>query len=366
MTSVGGGDSKRERGRSAPAVGLGSERQYLLAIESSCDETAAAVVDNQLNVLSNVVASHADLHVRFGGVVPEIASRAHVERILPVIDEATSRSGLALSDLAAIAVVTHPGLVGSLLVGLTAAKSLAAVLDVPLVAVNHVEGHLYACRMVAGPSVFPAIGLVVSGGHSNLYDCRDGGEFKLLGSTIDDAAGEAFDKVAKILGLPYPGGPSIAKAAESGDPNAFHFPRPMIADKGLDFSFSGLKTAVLYEACGQPGGPAPSPLSPQRVADISAAFQEAVVDVLVSKCRRALDNLGYKSLCVGGGVAANKRLRERLRQLGDELGVTLVLAPLEYCTDNAAMAAIAWEQLARGDIASLDVDVTPGTIRRQR
>lgn len=341
-------------------------RQLLLAIESSCDETAAAVIDRDLNVLSNVVSSQSQLHLRFGGVVPEIASRAHVSRILPVIDEAISGAGVALADISAIAVTTHPGLVGSLLVGLTAAKTLSAVLDVPLIAVNHVEGHLYACRMAAGAGVFPAIGLVVSGGHSNLYDCRGDGSFELLGSTIDDAAGEAFDKVAKILGLPYPGGPSIAKAALDGNPRAFDFPRPMMAENTLDFSFSGLKTAVLYAAQGQPGSRTQPPeFTPSRLADISASFQEAVVDVLVAKCGKALKQTGYKSLCVGGGVAANTRLRERLEQMSAKTRIRVVLAPLEYCTDNAAMAAIAWEHLNRGEIAPLDVDVTPGTIRRE-
>src|SRR5262245_54166475 len=229
--------------------------RLLLAIESSCDETAAAVIDDDLVVRSSVVASQSDLHKRFGGVVPEIASRAHVQRILPVIDDALRQAGLTLSDLAAIAVVTHPGLVGSLLVGLTAAKTLALVLDRPLVAVNRIEAHLYACRMHSGPDVFPCVGLVVSGGHTNLYDCPGPTGFDLLGSTIDDAAGEAFDKVAAILGLSYPGGPAIQAAAANGSPTAFRFPRAFLKEPGrLEFSFSGLKTAVLYEVAGTPPG----------------------------------------------------------------------------------------------------------------
>ena len=278
----------------------------LLAIESSCDETAAAVIDRSLGVRSNVVASQHELHERFGGVVPEIASRAHVRRIVPVIDAALKQAEAGLDDLSAIAVMTEPGLVGSLLVGLTAAKTLAAVLGVPLVAVNHIEAHLYACRMAAGRDVFPAVGLVVSGGHSNLYDCRNAAEFELVGSTTDDAAGEAFDKVAKILGLPYPGGPSIEKAARDGDPRAFRFPRTFLKDDRLEFSFSGIKTAVLYEVQGIPGSRTPAPpMTDQRLADIAASFQAAVVDVLVAKCRQTLQRFGRPTLLVGGGVAAN-------------------------------------------------------------
>src|SRR5262245_30949383 len=252
--------------------------RVLLAIESSCDETAAAVIDEEFVVRSSVVASQTDLHRRFGGVVPEIASRAHVQRVLPVIDEALQKAQVRLEDLAAIAVVTHPGLVGSLLVGLTAAKTLALVLNTPLVAVNHIEAHLYACRMHAARDVFPAVGLVVSGGHTNLYDCPAASGFELLGSTIDDAAGEAFDRVAAILGLAYPGGPSIQAAAQNGSPTAVRFPRTFLKDASrLEFSFSGLKTAVLYEVAGTPPRDYdPAALAPQYVADLAASFQEAV------------------------------------------------------------------------------------------
>ena len=316
-------------------------------------------------MLSNVVASQFDLHERFGGVVPEIASRAHVQRILPVIDEALKQAGVTLQDIDAVAVATEPGLVGSLLVGLTAAKTLSLTLDIPLIAVNHIEAHLYACQMAAGRNVFPAVGLVVSGGHSNLYDCRSAVEFELLGATIDDAAGEAFDKVAQILGLPYPGGPSIQKAAEKGNPNAFAFPRTFLKDDRLQFSFSGIKTAVLYEVTGTPGShaPAPPPLSEQRIADIAASFQEAVVDVLVAKCRQALEKKHRSTLLVGGGVAANARLRHRLDELAGEEGIEVIIAPLAYCTDNAAMGAIAWERLEAGLFADLTLDVTPGLVR---
>jgi N6-L-threonylcarbamoyladenine synthase len=227
----------------------------LLALESSCDETAAAVIDEELRILSSVVASQTKLHKKFGGVVPEVASRAHVERILPVIDEALRQAGARLDELAAVSVVTHPGLVGSLLVGLTAAKTLALLLKIPLVAVNHIEAHIFSCRMHAARDVFPAIGLVVSGGHTNLYDCPEPVGFELLGSTIDDAAGEAFDKIAAVLGLDYPGGPAIERAAKAGNARAFRFPRTFVRDRDrLEFSFSGLKTAVLYEVAGKPPG----------------------------------------------------------------------------------------------------------------
>ncbi len=343
-------------------------RHLLLAIESSCDETAAAVIDRDRRVLSNVVATQHELHERFGGVVPEIASRAHLERILPVIDEALKKAGATLPDIGAVAVATHPGLVGSLLVGLTAAKTLALVLDVPLLAVNHIEAHLYACRMAAGRDVFPAVGLVVSGGHSNLYDCRSPVEFELLGSTTDDAAGEAFDKVAQILGLEYPGGPLIEKVAATGNPRAFAFPRTYLKDERLDFSFSGLKTAVLYAVRGTPGSrsePPPPPMTPQRTADIAASFQVAVIDVLVGKCDQVLARTGRKTLLVGGGVAANTLLRERLQQLAALRQIELIVAPREYCTDNAAMGALGWELWEREMFSPLDMDVLPGLVRKR-
>jgi N6-L-threonylcarbamoyladenine synthase len=338
----------------------------LLALETSCDETAAAVIDKNLVIRSSVVASQFELHERFGGVVPEIASRAHVRRIIPVLDEALKKAGVELKDLSAVAVATHPGLVGSLLVGLTAAKTLCAVLDVPLVAVNHIEAHLYACRMAAGRDVFPAIGLVVSGGHSNLYDCRTASDHQLVGATIDDAAGEAFDKVAKILELPYPGGPSIQTAATGGNRTAFRFPRTFLKEERLEFSFSGLKTAVLYEVEGQPGARhSPPPMTDRRRADIAASFQEAAVDVLIAKCRQALHRFRRRTLLVGGGVAANARLRERLTEMAQQERIDLHIAPLSLCTDNAAMAGIAWELLAAGRTAPLDCDVTPGLVRRK-
>ena len=340
---------------------------FLLAIESSCDETAAAVIDRRLTVLSNVVSSQHELHQQFGGVVPEIASRAHVRRIIPAIDEALSTAGVRLDQLTAVAVTTRPGLVGSLLVGLTAAKTLSLCLEIPLVDVNHVEAHLFACRMAAGREVFPAVGLVVSGGHTLLYDCVSATDFQLLGSTIDDAAGEAFDKGAKLLGLGYPGGPAIQRAAVDGDAKAVRFPRPLLDSPGLDFSFSGLKTALLYEINGSSHSRSVvRELPRERILDLAASYQEAIVDVLAAKCRRALTRTGRTALCVGGGVAANAHLRERLTAVAAELSVELILAEPALCTDNAAMAAMAWELIDQQLFAPLDIDVTPGLLRPKR
>ena len=342
------------------------DRNLLLAIESSCDETAVAVVDRNRRVLANIVASQDDLHRRWGGVVPEVASRAHVERILPCLDEALKASGRSLDSVAAVGVVTQPGLVGSLLVGLTAAKTIAWLLDVPLVAVNHIEAHLFACRWAADRDPFPAVGLVVSGGHTNLYDCKTTLDFELLGTTTDDAAGEAFDKAAAVLGLPYPGGPSLQKAAIHGNRDAIRFPRTFLKDPRLEFSFSGMKTALLYAAQGQPGSHTPAPpLTQLRIADLAASFQEAVVDVLVGKCEQALQATGRKALCVGGGVAANARLREQLEAMAARRKIDLWISPREFCTDNAAMAAIAWDLLEAGRTSPLDVDVLPGLVRNR-
>ena len=337
----------------------------ILAIESSCDETAAAVIARDRAVLSSVVSSQAGLHERFGGVVPEIASRAHVERILPVLRRALGESGVAPGRLAAVAVTTHPGLVGSLLVGVTAAKTLAAAWGKPLIAVDHLRAHLYACRLAEGPDVFPACGLVVSGGHTHWYDCPDALTATVLGGTIDDAAGEAFDKVARVLDLPYPGGPSVEAAAADGDPAAVDFPRPMLRSGDLRVSFSGLKTAVKYAAVGNPNSPdvpAP-PLTPARVADLAASFQAAAIDVLAAKCGVALDRTGRRTLLVGGGVAANRALRAALETLCDARGVRLCVAPLRFCVDNAAMAGLAWESFERNEFSPLDCDVFPGLVR---
>lgn len=352
----------------------------LLTLETTCDETAAAVITDQLKVLGSVVASQDALHKRFGGVVPEIASRAHVERILPVIDEALRKANTKLAELDAIAVANMPGLAGSLLVGLTAAKTLCVACQLPLIAVNHLQAHIYACRIASGRDVFPCVGLVVSGGHSNVYRCEGPTDFTPLGGTIDDAAGEAFDKVASLLGLPYPGGPSIERTARSGNPRRYRFPRPLLDDPSrLDFSFSGLKTAVRYQITG-PGKITPHPLrasQPDRgaalpevaqlsagdLADLAASFQEAVIDCLVGKAELALSRTGYKTLCVGGGVAANSRFRARLEESAQANGYELHVPPLSLCTDNAVMGAIAIERLRAGLFEDLSLDINPGPER---
>ncbi len=337
----------------------------ILTLETTCDETAAAVVTDRFEVLSSVVASQDRLHERFGGVVPEIASRAHLERILPVIDEALRRAGVRLDDLDAVAVATTPGLAGSLLVGLMAAKAIALVQGIPLVAVNHLQAHIYACRMASGQEVFPCVGLIVSGGHTALYRCESPLDFHALGGTIDDAAGEAFDKVASMLGLGYPGGPVLERTAAGGNPQAYAFPRPFLDDPDrLDFSFSGLKTAVRYQIVG-PGKQdfRSVHLSAQQTADLAASFQEAVVDCLVGKSLHALARTGFGTLCVGGGVAANGRLRQRLQEEALQRGFRLFLAPLALATDNAVMGAIAIERLKAGLVEPLDIEITPGPLR---
>jgi N6-L-threonylcarbamoyladenine synthase len=330
---------------------------HFLAIETSCDETSAAVFTADLHILANVIASQTDLHARFGGVVPEVAARAHLQRLLPVIDEALRQSGIGLPQLGAIAVLNEPGLVGSLLVGVSAAKMLALALGVPLLAANHIEAHIYACRLAAGRDIFPCVGLVVSGGHTSLFHCETPLAFHLLGATIDDAAGEAFDKVASLLGLGFPGGPAVEREAASGNAAAHRFPRSFLHENRLDFSFSGLKTAVAYALHG-PGtarGPAPPP-GPVR-ANLAASFQQAVLEVLVHKAHQALVQTGLKRLAVGGGVAANNSLRAALAAMVRRENAELFIPPLDLCTDNAAMAAIAVEKWKCQQWAGLDLDV---------
>jgi N6-L-threonylcarbamoyladenine synthase len=336
----------------------------LLSLETTCDETAAAVINDALEVRSSVVASQHDLHQRFSGVVPEIAARAHVERILPVIDEALHKAGAGLADLAAIAVATTPGLAGSLLVGLSAAKALCLAAGKPLIGINHLHAHVYACRLTYAREVFPCVGFIVSGGHTNLYRCDSPCEFHYLGGTIDDAAGEAFDKVAAMLGLPYPGGPAVSRLAESGNPRAYRFPRSYLGeDDRLTFSFSGLKTAVRYAIAG-PGKPLPQHALPeQQVRDLCASFQAAVVDVLVDKCLAALRSTNLPRLCVGGGVAANAAFRAALQSAVAAAGGELFIAPPPLCTDNAVMGAIAWEKYRLGQFETLSADVAPGLMR---
>ncbi|MBS0211376.1 MAG: tRNA (adenosine(37)-N6)-threonylcarbamoyltransferase complex transferase subunit TsaD [Planctomycetes bacterium] len=339
---------------------------FLLALETTCDETAAAVITDRLEVLGSAVSSQEALHARFGGVVPELASRAHVEGLLPIIDTALKRAAVSLNQIDCVAVANTPGLAGSLLVGLTAAKTLALALGVPLVAVNHVLAHIYACQIAAGRSVFPCVGLVVSGGHTSLFRCDAPLEWELIGSTIDDAVGEAFDKVASLLGLPYPGGPSIERVATAGDPRAFRFPRSRVDDRGgFDFSFSGLKTAVRYAVAG-PNQPWPERLEPALVADLAASFQQAAIEVLVDRAVEAMARTGIRRLCVGGGVAANKLLRELLAQASREQEFELHVAPPALCTDNAVMGAMAWERYRAGLFENLDLDVIPGLMRPRK
>lgn len=336
----------------------------ILTLETTCDETAAAVITSSLEVLGSVVASQDSLHQKFGGVVPEIASRAHLENILPVIDETLRRANMTLADLDAIAVANMPGLAGSLLIGLIAAKTLAFTLQKPLIAVNHLQAHIYACKIAFKEDVFPCVGLIVSGGHTSLYRCNGAIDFTFLGGTIDDAAGEAFDKVAAMLGLPYPGGPSIQKAAATGNPKTHRFPRSLLHEERLAFSFSGLKTAVRYYLFGagntKTGGISP-PLLESKIADIAASFQEAAVDCLVGKSLQALKQTGLSTLCVGGGVAANARFRQKLEAAATNF--RLFIAPPALCTDNAVMGAIAVERYRAGLFEPLDLDVSPGLVR---
>jgi N6-L-threonylcarbamoyladenine synthase len=330
-----------------------------LAIETSCDETSVAIFTDELQILSNVVASQIDLHARFGGVVPEVAARAHLQRLLPTLDEALKQAQVKLVDIGAVVVMNSPGLVGALLVGVSAAKVLALTLDVPLLSANHIEAHIFAARMAAGRDIFPCVGLVVSGGHTSLFHCKTPLDFELLGGTIDDAAGEAFDKVAAILGLGFPGGPAVERDAALGDPKSSSLPRSFLKEDRLAFSFSGLKTAVLYAlyGVGVTRGPLPGP--GKKRADLAASFQQAVIDVLVAKARQALRRTKLSRLAVGGGVTTNQSLRAALEAMANSEGAELFLPPMTLCTDNAAMAAVAVEKWRRGIFASLDLDAVP-------
>ena len=333
----------------------------ILGIETSCDETAAAVVADGSLVRSAVVASQAKLHEKYGGVVPEIASRAHIENIYPIIREAIEQAGVGSDEIDAIAVANQPGLTVALVVGVTAAKTLSFAWNKPLIAINHLHAHLQSALMSADDLELPAVALIVSGGHTSLYDYRSPLEPRLLGSTIDDAAGEAFDKVASILRLPYPGGPSIEKTAADGNPDAIKFPRSMLGRDSLDFSFSGIKTAVLYHCRGQnmKGQNRVEAMSGQQIADIAASFQAAVVDVLVKKTRRAARKIGAKTVILGGGVAANSALRAALQQMCEAMtpAAKLLVAPKQYCTDNAVMvASLAYYKFRAGLFADLALE----------
>lgn len=331
----------------------------ILGIETSCDDTSAAVVEDGRIIRSNIIASQDALHLRFGGVVPEIACRAHLESIIPVIDSALADAGVNLKDIDAIASTNTPGLIGALLIGLTAAKSLAWALNVPLIAVNHLHGHIYASSLEHDNIQYPVISLVVSGGHTSLFLTHDVIHHTLLGSTIDDAAGEAFDKVAKLFELGYPGGPIIDNVARKGNPDAVSFPRAYIEKDSLDFSFSGLKTAVLYHCYGK-DMQTHRRFSTQEIADLSASFQEAVIDVLIDKALLALEKHRAKGIIIGGGVAANSRLRHKLQEAANARGVPFYYPSPRLCTDNAAMVAgLAYHKYLQKDFASLDVEAIP-------
>lgn len=331
-------------------------RDIILAIESSCDETAAAVMRGGREQLSSIVASQVDFHARFGGVVPEIASRKHTEAIVGVVEEALAGAQVTLSDCDAIAVTAGPGLVGALVVGVAYAKGLAYAIDRPLVGVNHLEGHIYAARLSEPDLEPPLVALVVSGGHTMLVLVKDWGRYEVLGSTLDDAAGEAFDKVAKLLGLGYPGGPTISRLAEKGDPEAIRFPRPMLRTPDLDVSLSGLKTAVIqYVERERREG------RELHLPDIAASFQAAVTEVQVKKTLQAVRKTGAQAVVLAGGVAANPALRSELGQALAEQGVRFSVPRPELCTDNAAMiAAAAHDRLAEGRFCALDADAVPG------
>lgn len=350
----------------------------ILGIETSCDETSAAVVEDGYKIISNIVASQEELHLQFGGVVPEIACRAHLESIMPVIDVAISRAKIGLNDLDAIAVANTPGLVGALLIGLTAAKALSWALSIPIVDINHLYAHIYSVNFAYENIQYPLLGLLASGGHTSLFFVKSLTDYIFLGGTLDDAAGEAFDKVAKVLGLGYPGGPKIDNISKNGDPNAIPFPRSYLAKDSLDFSFSGIKTAVLYCYHGYPrreqlqglnlgirddkdhDNSQSSISNSKRVADIAASFQESVVEVLVNKTLYAFNNYPAKGIAIGGGVARNTRLREKFKEAAIDTGIPIYYPSPDLCTDNAAMiAGLAYHKCLKGAFSDLSLDAIP-------
>jgi len=365
----------------------------ILGLETSCDETAAAVVRDGREVISNLVATQNDLHERYRGVVPEIASRAHLQNINPVLQEALTQAGTTLNDIDAIAVGNRPGLIGSLLVGVSAAKTLAWSIGRPLIGIDHVRSHLHAATLTTqkgsdpvsrtsdkvpdtfissddpGPLAFPALALVVSGGHTSLYHMKSATDLKVIGQTIDDAVGEAYDKVAVILDVGYPGGPKLDKLAQQGDPTAHALPRSMLGKDSMDFSFSGLKTAVLYTVRGHPKGRGAASrfersvddLTDTQKADIAASFQAAAIDAVIRKLERAIKHMidqgdAPLSLVIGGGVSANSLLRTRVVELGEQLDITVRIPAFQYCMDNAAMiAGLAYTHFQAGDFADLSL-----------
>ncbi len=332
-----------------------NEKTLILAIESSCDETAASVVENGRQVLSNVIFSQIDMHTLYGGVVPEIASRAHIEKINQVIEEALKKAGVTLKEIDAIAVTYGPGLVGALLVGVSAAKAISFATGIPLIGVHHIEGHISANYIENKDLEPPFVCLVVSGGHSHLVLVKDYGEYEIIGRTRDDAAGEAFDKVARAIGLGYPGGPKIDKVAREGNPDAIHFPRAKVGDSEYDFSFSGLKSAVLnyLNSC---------QMKKEEIcqADVAASFQKAVVDVLVEHALHAVEQYGYKKFAIAGGVASNSSLRAAFESECQKRGIAFYHPSPIYCTDNAAMIGTAgYYEYKKGTRHGYDLNAVP-------
>ena len=325
----------------------------VLGIETSCDETGVALYDSGCGLLAHALYSQVKLHAEYGGVVPELASRDHVRKTLPLLQDIFQQAGVAPRQVQGVAYTRGPGLIGALLVGAAIGRSLAFAWNVPALGVHHMEGHLLAPMLEAEPPEFPFVALLVSGGHSLLVRVDGIGGYQILGESIDDAAGEAFDKIAKLLGLPYPGGPALAKLAEQGMPGRFKFPRPMTDRPGCDFSFSGLKTAAINAWRNlEP--------TPENRADVARAFEEAVVETLAIKCERALQAAGLERLVVAGGVGANRRLRERLREMAEKRGGRVYYPRLEFCTDNGAMIAYAgWRRLAAGQAEDMAIEVLP-------
>ena len=330
----------------------------VLGIETSCDETGVAIYDSEVGLLADCLYSQVEIHAKYGGVIPELASRDHIRKTLPLIEEVIEKAGIDTSEIEGVAYTAGPGLVGALLVGAAIGRTLGMAWDVPTIGVHHMEGHLLAPMLEPETPEFPFVALLVSGGHTQLVKVGGIGRYELLGESLDDAAGEAFDKVGKMLGLPYPGGPHVAKLAQRGDPTRFNFPRPMINRPGLDFSFSGLKTYVrntitsLRDESGE--------LAEQDAADIARAFEEAVVNTLSIKCRRALEETGYKKLIIAGGVSANLRLREVLEEAMAKVDGRLFYAQLKYCTDNGAMIAYAGcQRLLAGERDDLEIRAQP-------
>ncbi|NMQ19943.1 tRNA (adenosine(37)-N6)-threonylcarbamoyltransferase complex transferase subunit TsaD [Candidatus Competibacter phosphatis] len=325
----------------------------ILGIETSCDETGVALYDSERGLLAHALHSQVSLHAEYGGVVPELASRDHVRKLLPLLREILQRAGASPNAIEGVAYTRGPGLIGALLVGAAIGRGLAWTWNIPAIGVHHMEGHLLAPMLEPEPPEFPFVALLVSGGHSLLVEVDGVGRYRILGESVDDAAGEAFDKTAKLLGLPYPGGPALAQLAEQGDPQRFRFPRPMTDRPGCDFSFSGLKTAAINTWRGLEPTPA-------NRADVARAFEDAVVDTLAIKCRRALQATRLRRLVVAGGVGANRRLRERLRELVAELGGQVYYPRLEFCTDNGAMIAYAgWRRLTAGQREGMAIEVLP-------